>query len=108
MKNLYSSCFLSLLSFCSTCLLFVFFISHSIIFLCVSLLALLCLQEYSLVTIPPPLQKVWFSNRRSNWRREEKLRTQRRSVDHVSGVNGNSTNNTGNGNAGSNGSANVG
>lgn len=108
MKNLYSSCSRSLRSSWCTCLLFVLSFSHSFTFLCVSLLALLCLQEYSLLTIPPPLQKVWFSNRRAKWRREEKLRTQRRSVDHVSGGNGNSTNNTGNGNAGSNGSANVG
>lgn len=59
------------------------------------------------------------SSDRAKWRREEKLRTQRRSVDHVSGNGGNggTTNNNNNNNnnnaanangAGSNGSANVG
>ncbi|KAG5669787.1 hypothetical protein PVAND_000080 [Polypedilum vanderplanki] len=55
---------------------------------------------------------------RAKWRRERELRTQRRSVDHVSGnggsggengnSNNNNNNNSANGNNGSNGSANVG
>lgn len=52
---------------------------------------------------------------RAKWRREEKLRTQRRSVDHTSGGGGgggggsnnnNNNNNTANGNSGSNSNSN--